>query len=160
MHELETSRNPALKAKASYILSELWRDGVLNDSIKDTLVDHYYKVTLLQVYGNYQAPNFVVQCQQSFPFPDTWTEFTPILYKNGEVEWAPPTPQRAHAMSQNSSVITSRIGGLVNNGDVLYYMIKIRQNTPQGKNWEKMVKTNEIVAHGLKQLVEIHDNNS
>jgi hypothetical protein len=81
-HEFTTSENPAMKARTSYILSELWRNGVLKDSIKDALADRYYKVVLLQVYGNYQAPNFVVQCQQSFPFPSTWTEFTPILYKN------------------------------------------------------------------------------
>jgi hypothetical protein len=60
-------------------------------------------------------------------------------------------------MSQNSSVITSRIGGLVKNDDVLYYMIKIRQSTPQGKSWEKVIKTNEIVAQGLEQAKEMRE---
>ena len=125
LDEYETSKNESVKARNAYILSELWKKGLLQNEIKDFLVDKYYKLVLLQSYGNYQAPNWIVQCQQSFPFPSNWVRFTPTLYKNGLVKWAPDKPQKEHAMSQNSSIITSWTGGEFENGDVICYAIKI-----------------------------------
>jgi hypothetical protein len=91
-----------------------------------------------------------LQSQQTFPFPDVWVGFTPTLYKNGEVNWAPGTPQTSHAMSVNSLLITSRTGGGFENGDVIYYTIKIEQKKNDEIVWEKTIKTNEVVLRVLQ----------
>ena len=151
LDEYETSEEESIKARNAYLLSQLWRKGLLREEIKDFLVEKYYKVVLLQVYGDYQAPNLVVQCQQTFPFPSNRMRFTPTLYKNREVEWAPEKPQKEHAMSQNSSIITSRIGGELENGDVIFYKIKIDERRDKKVVWEKVIATNEVVLQGLKE---------
>jgi len=150
LYEYETSKNESVKARNAYILSELWKKGLLQNKIKDFLVDKYYKLVLLQSYGNYQAPNWIVQCQQNFPFPSNWVRFTPTLYKNGLVKWAPDKPQKEHAMSQNSSIITSWTGGEFANGDVICYAIKIDERKNKEILWEKIIVTNRVVLQGLK----------
>jgi len=151
LHEHETSESESVKARDAYILSELWKKGLLRNEIKHFLVDEYYKLVLLQSYGSYHAPNWVVQCQQTFPFPSNWVRFTPTLYKNGEVEWAPDKPQKGHAMSQNSSIITSWTGGEFENGDVIFYKIKIDERRDKEVVWEKIIVTNRVVLQGLKE---------
>lgn len=151
LYEQETSESESVKARNAYILSELWKKGLLRNEIKDFLVDKYYKLVLLQSYGNYHAPNWVVQCQQTFPFPSNGVRFTPTLYKNGEVEWAPDKPQKGHAMSQNSSIITSWTGGDFENGDVIFYEIKIDEKRNKEVVWEKIIVTNRVVLQGLKE---------
>ncbi len=148
--EYEKSKDEQVKARNAFILSNLWEKGLLENDIKDFLVEQHYKLVLIQSYGNYSAPNWQVQCQHTFPFPDKWVSFTPTLYKNEQVEWAPDKPQKEHAMSQNSSIITSLTGGKYINGDVIYYSIKIEEKDKEKIVWEKTVKTNQVVLRGLE----------
>lgn len=150
LDEYETTQAESIRARNAFILSRLWKKGLLREEIKDFLVDKYYKLVLLQSYGNYQAPNWIVQCQQNFPFPSNWVRFTPTLYKNGLVKWAPDKPQKEHAMSQNSSIITSWTGGEFENGDVICYAIKIDERKNKEIVWEKIIVTNRVVLQGLK----------
>lgn len=149
--EFQETSISAHRDRDAYLLSELWKAGMLRPEIKEALVRSDYPLVLLQVYGNYQAPNFVLRCHQTFPFPSVWAEFTPTLYINGEVVWAPTTPETSHALSVNNSTITSRIGGVVKNGDVLQYQVKIRVTAKGEDPWETMVWSNKVVARGLKQ---------
>ena len=148
--EYEESKDENVKARNAFILSRLWAENLLDNKIKDFLVDKYYKLVLLQSHGNYQAPNWQVQSQQNFPFPNNWIAFTPTLYKNGEVSWAPSEPQTEHAMSQNSSIVTSQTGGSFNNGDEIYYSIKIAEKKKEEIIWEKVIETNHVVLQGLR----------
>jgi hypothetical protein len=150
LYEYETGESDSVKARNAYILSQLWEKGLLRNEIKDFLVDKYYKLVLLQPYGNYHVPNLVVQCQQTFPFPSNWVRFTPTMYRNGRVQWAPDRPQKEHAMSQNSSIITSWTGGAFENSDVVFYQIKIDEKRNKQVVWERVVTTNEVVLEGLK----------
>jgi len=152
--EYELSKDENVKARNAYILSKLWDKELLESKIKDFLVDKHYKLALLQTYGDYNVPNWQVQCQQTFPFPDNSVSFTPTLYKNGQVEWAPNKPQRAHAMSLNSSIIISQTGGKFENGDVIYYTIKIEEKKKEEIVWEKIITTNQLV---LKELQNRHN---
>jgi len=149
--EFQKTDVEAHRDRDAYILSELWKAGLLKNEIKDDLVERHYSLVLLQVYGNYQAPNFVVRCYQTFPFPSVWTDFTSTLMINGEVVRAPDGPQKEHAMSVNSSTITSRIGGVVRNGDVIQYQVRIREKQEGGTPWQMTIWTNKVVAQGLKQ---------
>lgn len=107
----ENSGEAGIRARNAFLLSRLWREGRLENEIKDHLVDKYYRIVLVQGGNEYGSPNFAVQSQQSFPFPSNWVRFTPKMYRNGKVEWAPEKPQTEHAMCQNSSMITSHTGG-------------------------------------------------
>ena len=149
--EFSETNDSGIRDRDAYILSELWKANLLRNDIKDRLVDYHYRLVLLQVYGNYQAPNFVVRCYQTFPFPSVWTRFTPILYINNKVVWAPESPQLEKTMSVNNSTITSRIGGVVRNGDVVQYQVKIDQAINNEIVWEKTIWTNPVVAQDLKQ---------
>ena len=163
LEELRHATAQSFWDHSAYVLSELWRAGLLKDEIKEQLVSEHYRVVLLQSHGSGGVPSFVVRCYQTFPFPDIWTEFTPTLYRNDQVEWAPEQPQRAHAMSQNNSTITSRSGGVVKKGDVLQYRIEVSQakrdlsdnrsvNTAQVRPWRMTLWTNKLLAQGLKEL--------
>ena len=154
--EYEKSKDEDIKARDAFILSRLWKEGLLKNEIKDYLVGKYYKLALIQSHGNYNVPNWQVQSQQSFPFPSFWVSFTPTLYKNGQVEWAPGTPQKEHAMSINSSTITSHTGGIFENGDMIYYTIKIEQKENNEVLWEKTIKTNEVILRELRTLNSIN----
>jgi hypothetical protein len=158
-----------VQRRNAYILSELWRAGLLKDEIKEPLVQEHYHVVLFQIFGNDNAPNFVVRCFQTFPFPNTWTAFTPTLYLNDKVEWAPGRPQTEHAMCLNNSTLTNRTGGVVGNGDVLQYRIDLQQTEPSRdlirngntereaaasgpkRVWKTSLWTNKVVARGLKE---------
>ncbi len=145
----------AFKDRSAYLLSELWRAGMLKDEIKQQLVRDHYRMVLFQVYGNDGAPNVVVRGFQTFPFPDVWTEFTPTLYRNGQVEWSPGKAQKAHVMSINNSTITSQIGGALNHGDVLQYRIVLRQSgdatVGQMRPWEVSVWSNRLLVQGIQK---------
>jgi hypothetical protein len=150
LNEYESSKDENTKARDAYILCKLWEKNLLENKIKDYLVDKYYRVVLVQSYGNYQAPNWEVQSQQNFPFPNNWVGFTPTLYKNGDVIWAPSEPQTEHSMSQNSSLITSRTGGEFNNGDEIYYSINISEKKNHELVWEKVIETNHVFLQRLR----------
>ena len=149
--EFKKTRDSGVRERNAYILSELWKASLLSNNIKDRLVDSHYRLLLLQVYGDRQLPNFVVRCYQTFPFPSVWTRFTSTLYINGEVARAPKGPQTGHAMSVNNSTITSRIGGVVKNGDILQYQIRMHQEIDKEVVWERTICSNRVVAQGLKQ---------
>lgn len=148
--EFQETSVPAYRDRDAYILSELWKAGLLKNEIKDALVERHYSLVLLQARCNYTAMNFVVRCYQTFPFPNSWVDFTPTLYINGEVVWAPAKRQKAHAMSLNNSTITSRTGGAVKNGDVIQYQVRISPTVDEGIPWEKTIWSNKIVAQGLE----------
>ena len=163
LDEFQRTSVQAFKDRSAYLLSELWNAGLLRDEIKEQLVKEHYRVVLLQIYGNYGAPNFVVKGYQTFPFPEIWTEFTPTLYRNHRVEWSSDKPTTEHAMSANNCVITSRIGGVLNNGDILQYRIVMRQadrspressgnmSADQVRPWEVSLWSNKLVVQGLEK---------
>jgi len=151
LDEYETTQAESIRARNAFILSRLWKKGLLREEIKDFLAAKYYKLVLLQVHSKYQRPAWTVQCQQSFPFPSVWVHFTPTEYKNGEVVWAPDKPQKSLTMSVNSSTITSRTGGKYENGDVIFYEMKVQEKTRQGVVWETIIATNEVVLQGLRE---------
>jgi hypothetical protein len=152
LSEYEKSKDEDVRARDAFILSSLWKEDLLKSEIKDYLVDKYYRLALIQSYGNYSVPNWQVQSQQSFPFPSVWVGFTPTLYKNGEVSWSPDQPQKEHAMSLNSSIVTSQTGGVFQDGDAIYYTIKIEQKKDNEVVWEKTIKTNQVVLGKLRKL--------
>ena len=70
LEEMRHAKAQSVWDRNAYVLSELWMAGLLKDQIKEQLVSEHYRVVLIQIYGNYNAPNFVVRCYQTFPFPD------------------------------------------------------------------------------------------
>lgn len=148
--EYQNTKNIVIKNRNQYILSELWNENLLDNQIKNEITQNSYKLVLLQVYGKYQAPNFVVRCNHKFPFPSVWTKFTPALLINDKVAWAPEKPQQEHSMSINNSTLTSRIGGVVNNGDIIQYKVLLQQYQDEELLWETTLYTNKVVAQDLK----------
>jgi hypothetical protein len=145
------SSETADREQTASILSELWRENRLRKNIKNGLLDRHYRFVLRQIDGEYQRPNFDVRCSQTFAFPDVWIHFTPTLYINGEVVWAPKKPQRSHAMSLSDSTITSRTGGPFNNGDIVQYQIRMHHEVDEEVVWTRTLWTNRVVVEGLKQ---------
>ncbi|HUT28448.1 MAG TPA: hypothetical protein VMX13_01555 [Sedimentisphaerales bacterium] len=150
--EHEKTTEASVRARNAYVLSNLWKDGKLRPEIKDYLVDKYYKLVLLQV--GHSWPAFTVQCQQSFPFPDNYVQFTPRMYRNGEVVRFPEHSEKGHALSINSSIITSWAGGSFDNNDMVFYEIKIEEIMEEKAVWERLLRTNEVLVRGLKDRVE------
>jgi hypothetical protein len=167
--EFRQTEVASIKDRHAHLLSELWRAGLLKDEIKEVLLRDHYRVVLFQVFGTHNAPNFVVRCHQTFPFPDTWTGFTPTLLLNDKVEWAPGQPQTSHALSVNNSTLASRTGGIVHSGDVLQYRIDLEQSESarepavssnsdsetgpalsRKRVWKMSLWTNKLVVQGLK----------
>lgn len=149
--EFTAARETDDRERTAHILAEHWQSNGLRKNIKDGLVDRHYRFELRQVYGENQSPNFVVRCSQTFPFPDVWTHFTPTLYINGEAVWAPKKPQTSHAMSVNNSVVTSRVGGSLKNGDVVQYQIEMLHEVDNETVWKRTLWTNQIVVQDLKE---------
>lgn len=148
--EYQSTNDITVQERSQYILSELWKEHLLDNQIKCEITNHKYRLVLLQIYGNYRIPNFVVRCIQEFPFPSVWTKFTPTLLINDEVVWAPNEPQKEHSMDINNSTITSRAGGVVKNGDVVQYKVLLQQFQGKELLWETNLYTNKVVAQGLK----------
>lgn len=149
--EYQRTNDSAVKERNQYILSELWKENLLDNQIKSEITNNKYKLVLLQVYGNYRVPNFVVRCTQEFPFPSVWTKFTPTLLINDEVVWAPDKPQKEHSMVINNSTITSRTGGVVKNGDVVQYKVLLQQFQGEELLWQTNLYTNKVVAQGINK---------
>lgn len=148
--EYKETNDVIIKQRNQYIISELWKENKLINKIKTEITKNKYKLILLQVYGDYQAPNFVVRCNQEFPFPSIWTKYTSTLIINDNVIRAPEKPQKEHSMVLNNSTIISRIGGIVNNGDVVQYKILIQQFQDKQLLWQTVLFTNKVIAQGLK----------
>ena len=67
LEEFRKSPDESFRNRSACLLSELWRDGLLKDEIKEQLVRGNYRVILFQMPGNFNAPNFEVRCRQTFP---------------------------------------------------------------------------------------------
>jgi hypothetical protein len=120
----------------------------LKDEIKEQLTQEYYQLVLRQIpTGGY--PSWDVRCNQTFPFPDVYTDFTPTLYLNDQVKWSPGHSQKACAMTATNDPITSMSGGEFKNGDVLQCKIVLSQ-TANGRSWQMSLQSNKIVLQGLK----------
>ncbi len=153
--ELEATEDPATKARNAHILAELWQRGLLENEIKDRLVDNYYRAVLFQ-FCAYPGFHSVVRSHQTFPFPSVWMKFTPTLRANGRIIWSPATEaRREHALSLNNSMITSLSGcnlrrGKIKKGDMLQYTIKMQQEVEKEIVWEKTILTNQIVVQDFE----------
>ena len=164
----EFTRTPvkAHRNRDAYVLTELWKRGLLKDEIKERLVRDHYHLVLVQIPVPLRFPNMEVRGYQTFPFPNNWTEFTPTLYVNDQAKWAPGKSQKAHAMSVNNSTLTSWSGGEFKNGDVLCYKIELHQKArgslpPSGGKaaaradepapWEITLWSNKILLQGIKE---------
>ena len=145
------------RERNAYILSDLWRAGLLKDSIMNALVNEHYRVTVMQL--NAETPTLMVRAYGTFPFPTTWASFIPTLYRNDEIIWEPKLPQTSHALSLNNAILTSRTGGTLRNGDVIQYRIDVEQTLPntepegggENRRWRATLWTNKIVLAGLKE---------
>jgi hypothetical protein len=157
--EFNRTEVPAYRNRDAYMLSELWQRGLLKDEIKERLVREHYQVVLVQIPSPLGVPNMEVRGRQTFTFPNIWTEFTPTLYVNDKVKWAPGKPQKAQAMSANNSTLTSWTGGEFKNGDVLRYKIELHQKVrgnfppPAGKAAARAEEPPpwEIVLQGIRE---------
>jgi tetratricopeptide (TPR) repeat protein len=128
-------------------LADLWREGFLKNEFKERLVQEHYQLVLRQISTSGGSSSWDVRCEQTFPFPDVWTEFTPTLYVNDEVKWAPGRSQTSRSMSvTGGNPITSMSGGKFKNGDVLQYKIDLRQKP----KWQISLWTNKITLEGLQ----------
>ena len=137
---------PAEKDRLARKLADLWRVSLLMAEVKEKLAQEHFHIVLRQLGHTY--PSWEVKAEMTFPFPDIWTEFTPTLYVNGEVKWAPSSPQMSRSLSvSGSDPITSMSGGVFRNGDVLQCKIHLRQ----GKQWQTLLWTNKIVLENLRQ---------
>lgn len=137
---------PTEKERLGQTLAAMWRDGTLHDDVKETLAQEQFHVVLRQL--GHDSPSWEVNVEFTFPFPDIWTEFTPTLYRNDEVKWAPGRKQTSRSMSVSGSApITSMSGGEFKNGDVLQCQIDLRQKP----KWQISLWTNKITLQGLKQ---------
>jgi hypothetical protein len=91
----------------------------------------------------------VVDCSQTFPFPDVYTAFTPTQYLNDQVSWAPGSPQKSCSMTVTNA-LTSMAGGAFKNGDIIQYKIELMQkDTDRGRSWQKSLWSNKIELRGL-----------
>lgn len=159
--EFYSSGMSAFTNPNALLLSELWRQGLLKDEIKERLTREHFGLVFNQLHNDPRVPSFEVRYYQTFPFPDTWTEFTPALYRNDKVEWAPNKPQTGVAMSQYNVTLTSRSGGVIKNGDVLQYRIDLQQTVPprgakvdtnsSPKVWRMSLWTQQLVVDGLEE---------
>ncbi len=151
--EFEATDNPGTKTNNAAILAALWKKGLLNNKIKDRLIDKYFQLRLFQ-YRSESIPtyHFQVRCHQTFPFPDVWISFTPKLSANGKVVWSPDRPQQENALSANNMLIASLSGGSyltgprIQTGDVFQYAIKMQEKKHGEIVWEKTILTNKIVV--------------
>jgi len=146
------TQDSTIKDRDAHILSNLWQDGLLDDGIKDQSAQDNYHLVLRQDFSSDGVPGWEVKCSQTFPFPDIYTEFTPTLYLNGQVNWAPKEPQGAHSMTVTNGNITSMSGGDFKNGDVVQYKIDLTQtDRDRGRQWQVSLWSNKIVLQKLKE---------
>jgi hypothetical protein len=106
--EFNQTNNEAEKDRDAHILSNLWHDGLLDDGIKDQLVQDHYQLVLRQIIRSDGGPSFKINCSQTFPFPNISTEFIPTRYLNNQVKWFPGETAKSHhglgAMSDTNSI--------------------------------------------------------
>lgn len=142
------SKDQAENDSNGQTLSFLWRAGLLNDEIKEQLMQKHYRIVLQQISSRDGVPSWVVHSSLTFPFPNVYTAFTPTLYLNDQVKWSPGEPQTLCAMNATNNPITSMTGGVFKNGDALQCKIDLSQ-TVNGKVWSNSLWSNKIVLQGL-----------
>ena len=150
-NEFRETQDPTVKDRGAHQLSNLWHDSLLDDDIKDQLAQEYYHLELRQIFSSDGLPCFDVQCSQSFPFPDVYTEFKPTQYVNNQIKWAPRESQRACSMTVINDSITGQSGGVFTNGDVLQYKIELTQmDRKSGRQWQISLWSNKLVLQKLR----------
>jgi hypothetical protein len=150
-NEFRETQDPTVKDRDGHHLSDLWHDGLLDDDIKDQLAQEYYHLELRQIFFSDGIPRFGVECSQSFPFPDVYTEFKPTQYVNNQIKWAPRESQRACSMTVINDNITGQSGGVFTNGDVLQYKIELTQtDRKSGRQWQISLWSNKLVLQKLR----------
>jgi hypothetical protein len=136
------------KNRDAQILSDLWRADLLKDEIKEQLVQEHYQIMLQQIPSRDGIPSWIANCRQTFPFPNVYTAFTPALFVNGQVDWAPTESQTSFGMYHTNAVIASMTGGKFKNGDILQCKIDLSQ-TVNGQSWKMSLWSNKITLQGL-----------
>ena len=150
-NEFRETQDPTVKDRDAHHLADLWHDGLLDDSIKDQLTHEYYHLVLRQIFTTDGTPCWEVRGEQAFPFPDVDTDFTPTQYVNDQIKWAPRESQLGCFMLVNNNVITSQIGGVFKNGDVLQYKIELMQtDRERGRQWQISLWSNKLVLQKLR----------
>jgi hypothetical protein len=145
------TQDPVVKDQDARRLSNLWHDGLLDDSIKDQLTQEHYHLELRQIFSSDGIPDFGVQCSQTFPFPDVYTDFTPTQFVNDQIKWAPSESQRSCSMTVSNDPITSQTGGVLKSGDVLQYKIDLTQTDREsGRQWQISLWSNKLVLQKLR----------
>ncbi|MEI8314765.1 MAG: hypothetical protein WCG79_04860 [Verrucomicrobiota bacterium] len=129
---------------AAQTLAGVWREGFLKPELRDRLVQEHYHLVLQQRPAIY--PAWEVRINQTFPFPDIYTEYMPTLYLNSELKQS-LLGQSSHAMSATNNPVTSMAGGEFKNGDVLQVKVDMKQK----RQWQFSLWTNKITLEGLKQ---------
>jgi hypothetical protein len=149
--EYEKTRRPEIKDRNEHILAELWEKRLLNNDIKDRLVDKHYRLILIQFIGDYPAYHFIVRCRQTFPFPSVWIQFWQNISVNGKVALASDRLGVGTAISNNYLNVASLSGGYIGPhriepGDVIQYTIRLREERDKEIIWQKSLPTNKIVV--------------
>ncbi len=151
-NEYRQSLDQAVKDRDAHTLSNLWHDGLLDDGIKDQLVQEHYQLVLQQMFSSGGVPGWEVHCSQTFPFPDVNTAFTPTLYLNNRINWSPGTSQITCSMTVTNDPITSQTGGVFKNRDVIQYKIDLTQtDRDRGRQWQISLWSNKITLQKLKK---------
>jgi len=128
---------------AAQALAGVWREGFLKPELRDRLVQEHYRLVLQQRPANYSI--WEVRINSTFPFPDIYTDFMPVLYLNGELKQS--LGQSSHGMSGTNNPVASMAGGEFKNGDVLQVKVDMKQK----RQWQASLWTNKITLEGLKQ---------
>jgi hypothetical protein len=153
--EFEETQYPEVKDRNEHILAELWKERLLNNDIKDRLVDKHYRLVLVQFVGSYPAYHFIVRCRQTFPFPSVEIQFWQMISVNGKVALASDGPRVVTAMSNNYMNVASLSGGRIGRhniepGDVMQYTIRLQEEWDKEIIWQKSIPTNRIVVRPYK----------
>ena len=147
LKEYETTTNAGLKAMNAWFLRECWQRGFLSAKVKGELLDRHFRAELYQFAAPH--PSFAAFADLTFPFPPIWTDFDPVLHVNGKP--AGTGGKSAHAMNVNQATLGSQTGGVLKNGDILQYKIKISQRDAHGELWERVIKSNPIRLDKLQE---------
>jgi hypothetical protein len=148
--EFQHSTVRAHRNRSAGLLCQLWENGQIKEEIWGQLLETHYRMCLRQIGPHSGVPSWLVRPVRTFPFMDHWTDFTPTLFCNGEIKWAPGQPQMSCGMSSTVNPIASMTGGEFKNGDVLQCRIDIVQKVG-GKYWHRSLWSNKITLGGLRQ---------
>jgi hypothetical protein len=150
-NEFYQARDAAMKGRDAGLLSNLWRDGRLDDAIKDQLAQEHYHLVLRQILSSGGVPCWEVRCSQTFPFPDVFTDFTATQYVNDQIQGTPGESCKSCSMTSTNDAIAGQSGGILKNGDVVRYKIDLTQtDRERGRQWQISLWSNKITLQTLK----------